>query len=67
MNENTELDITTPLTHSEAGRFITVMLTRGLSLKKREVYGFPPKEIAETLQQNNIKITAEQVAKFAGR
>ena len=56
------------LTQTEAGRLITELQRRyGLRVKYREAQNYSPAEIAADLKKKQINLSAEDVAKFAGR
>jgi len=62
-------DITTPLTQTEAGRVRTeVERIHGMKVKFRLLIDYPPSQIADALKLIwGLKVTAEDVARYAGR
>jgi hypothetical protein len=64
---NKDMDLSTPLSQTEAGRIISIYRGKGIVIKYREIIGFSPKEAAELngIKKHNIK--PEDLAKAAGR
>lgn len=60
-------DVEAPLSQIEAGMIITVLSRQKKRMLYRELVGFSPKEAAETESAKRYKITAEDIARAAGR
>lgn len=65
----TKVDTATPLTQTEAGRVRTeIERIHGAKVKYRVLIDYSPAVIADALKSIwNLKVTAEDVARYAGR
>jgi DNA-directed RNA polymerase specialized sigma24 family protein len=61
------MDIDTPLGYREAYRAYGALKRRGLRVLLRDLDGIPPRETAKFEQMKAFGITAEDIAKAAGR
>jgi hypothetical protein len=62
------MDTTTRLNQIEAQRLYNELEAQfGKVVKLRQITAYTPAEIVRTLAEKNIKLSAEQVAKMAGR
>jgi DNA-directed RNA polymerase specialized sigma24 family protein len=61
------MDIDTPLGYREAYRAYGALKRRGLRVLLRDLDGIPPKEAAKFEYMKQMGVTAEEIAKAAGR
>lgn len=61
------MDIDTPLKQREANRAYGVLKRQGTPILIRDLDKFPPKETAKIDYVKKMGVTAEEIAKAAGR